>query len=333
MGLAFQDYYQTLGVERTATQEEISKAYRKLARKLHPDVNKAADAEEKFKQLNEAHAVLKDPETRKKYDALGANWKDGQQFTPPPNWEDMFGGMFQGRGSAETGFDSSGSGFSDFFNVLFGNGVFGSEHSSGRRPFFAGSGAGSAASARRGSDIETKLEVTLEEVYSQSPKTVKFRVTEEQSDGQLLSSTKSYQIKIPPGIIDGKTIRLAGQGGKGARGGVSGDLLLQLEFKSHPQFWTEGNTVLTKLVISPWEAALGARIEVPTLGGPVAMRIPSGAQSGQQLRLRGRGLPITSSTRGDMLVQLSIGVPTSLSEEEKELFEKLANVSAYRPRG
>jgi curved DNA-binding protein len=334
VAVAFQDYYEVLGVPRTASQEEITKAYRKLARKLHPDVNKAADAEDKFKQLNEAHAVLKDAETRKSYDALGANWKAGQQFTPPPNWEDMFGGMFHGAGPSAAGaqFDSgSGGGFSDFFNVLFGNGAFGAEQpGTGRRSFFSGGGA---QPGRRGADIDTQLEVTLEEAYSSASKSVRFRVSEEQADGQILSSTKNYQVKIPPGVVDGKSIRLAGQGGKGARGGSNGDLLLQVKFKSHPQYWTDGHTVLTKLVVSPWEAALGARIEVPTLGGPVAMRVPAGAQNGQQLRLRERGLPITATTRGDMMVQIAITIPKELTAREKELFELLRDESNFKPRG
>ena len=324
MSVQFQDYYKVLGVDRDASPEEITKAYRSLARKLHPDINKAPDAEDKFKELNEAHEVLKDPKTRKSYDALGANWKAGQQFTPPPNWQDMFG-QFDGRGGQFSGSSSQGN-FSDFFNTLFGG--FGGAQGGDRKSFFSGG----TSVARRGSDISAEIEVRLEDVYSMATQSVSFRVTEEQPNGQLISSNKNYQVKIPPGISDGKTIRLTGQGGSGARGGPAGDLLLKLKYKKHPKFWTTDQIVLTKLVVAPWEAALGARIEVETLGGPIALRIPEGAQSGQRLRVRERGMPTSASKRADMLVELSVGIPKTLTPREKELFERLQEESTYKPR-
>lgn len=327
MSVAFQDYYKILGVQRDASQDDITKAYRGCARKLHPDVNKAADAEDRFKELNEAHEVLKDPKARKSYDALGANWKAGQNFTPPPNWQDMFGEGDDGFNSADNFQQADvNSNFSDFFNTLFGG--FANEQQTGRASFFPGG----PSIAKRGADISTELSVSLEDVYALATHAINFRVTEEQADGQLITSSKSYQIKIPAGISDGKTIRLGGQGGRGSRGGASGDLLLKLKYKKHPRFWTKNRTVLTKLVITPWEAALGARIEIATLGRPIALRIPEGAQSGQRLRIRQHGMPIKTDSRADMLVELSIGVPKTMSPEEKELFEKLQNVSTYQPR-
>ena len=330
MSVEFQDYYETLGVSRDATDAEISKAYRKLARKYHPDISKEKNAEEKFKQLNEAHEVLKDSETRKRYDALGRNWKAGEQFTPPPEWQEMFGGFANGGGSFEFsssdfGGTAAGGGFSDFFNAIFGGGMFGPTDRSGAM-------FNRATMPIRGQDHEAKLVVTLEEVYHGASKLISFDAPEMDRSGQLVTKKRSYQLTIPPGITNGKVIRLSGQGGRGQNGGQNGNLLLKVKFKKHPVYWTRGSTVLTKLPITPWEAALGAKIPVPTLGGPVTLTIPAGAQGGQQLRLKGRGLPISATERGNMRVQVSIAVPEKLSDRERELMETLREESAFSPR-
>ncbi len=335
MSVEFQDYYKTLGVSREATPEEITKAYRSLARKFHPDISKEADAEEKFKQLNEAHEVLKNEESRKRYDALGQNWKAGEQFSPPPEWEEMFGGFSNGNGSFQFssrdfggsgGAQGQGSGaFSDFFTSIFGGDVFpGADRGTS---IFRG-----ANMPMRGEDQRAELIVTLEDVYSGASKQITFDVVEPDASGRTTRSKRSYQFKIPPGITDGKVIRLSGQGAPGRNGGENGNLLLKVKFAKHPTYWTNGSTVLTKLPITPWEAALGAKVTVPTLGGPVSLTVPAGAQAGQLLRLKGRGLPISATEKGNMRVQLSIAVPETLSERERELMEALRDESDFNPR-
>lgn len=308
MAVKFQDYYEILGVPRTATQDEIRKSYRKLARQYHPDLSKESGAEEKFKQIAEAYEVLRDPETRKKYDQLGRNWKMGQDFTPPPGWEGVqfdFGGQ---SGQFE--------GFSDFFSSLFGGGP--------REGFPGGGGFRSRRQrARRGANREVQVTIALEEAFHGVTNTY----TMETPEGQ-----KTYEIKIPPGTIDGSTIRLAGQGGKGSHGGSEGDLLLRVSVAPHPVYRLEGHDVHMTLPIAPWEAVLGANISVQTLDGKVELTIPSGTQSGQKLRLRGRGFPHRGGAPGDLYVETRIVVPRQASSEERELFERLARVSSFRPR-
>lgn len=349
MSVKFQDYYKTLDVERDATPEQISKAYRKLARKYHPDVNKAKGAEDKFKQLNEAHEVLKNPESRKRYDALGENWKAGQQFTPPPDFEDLlrgfggaggFSGNFSGGPGNGTQFDSrragrgpgsgpgSGpggglGGFSDFFNMLFGDAR---GQADGGQPFMRRSSSG-----RDGANVEATLGVTLEDVYRGASKPISLDLAVPQADGSQTVETKVLQVKIPPGVVDGKTIRLTGQGGKGFSGGKDGDLLLKLKFFPHPIFWTDANTVYTRINLSPWEAILGATVPVTTLDGQISLRIPPGAQAGQSLRIKGKGMRTNKTDRADMFVQIGIVVPKSVTESEKELFEKLKRESSFEP--
>lgn len=341
MAVKFQDYYETLGVERDATQEEISKAYRKLARKYHPDVNKDPGAEDKFKELNEAHEVLGDSEKRKRYDALGANWQNGQDFVPPDGWEEMFAGFGDmggggGRGGRTFRFStgagpqgfSSGAGFSDFFNSLFGDLNFGGAPGGGRTGFTS---AGMSR-ARSGRSHEAEIVVTLEDVYRSATKTISFEVTEINAAGVPERTTKSYQVKIPPGITDGKTIRLAGQGGKGSNGGPAGDLLLKIRFAPHPHFKADGLTLSTNLKLSPWEAALGEKVRVPTLDGAVTLSVPPGTQSGQTLRIKGKGLPKKDGSKDNLLVVARIVVPKELSEKERELFTALKEHSSFDPR-
>lgn len=335
MSVQFEDYYKVLGVERTASQDEIAKAYKKLARKYHPDLNPGkAEAEDRFKKVGEAYEVLKDPEKRKRYDALGANWKHGQDFTPPPGWEGGFSGSPFGAGSpfGGSGFrvhygDANGGAadFSDFFNMLFGN--------MGRRTGTAPSGFSENLYQRDGQDQELELEVDLEEVYHSIRKNVGLRVQEQDPrTGQVKTSNQNLTVNIPPGTTDGKVLRLGGQGAPGVNGGKAGDLLLRIKIRPHARFQVEDHDLTVIVTLSPWEAALGARIPVPTMDGDVTMTVPAGVQGGQKLRLRGKGLPRRKDERGDLFAELRIAVPRHLTAEERELFERLAQVSRFDPR-
>ncbi len=311
MAVQFRDYYEVLGVARTATAEEIKKAYRALARKYHPDVNPGdKTAEEKFKELNEAYAVLSDSEKRQRYDQLGANWKAGGDFTPPPGWERVrteyqdLGDLF---GAAGTGRDATG--FSDFFELLFGT----------RRGARAGAGF-----AMRGSDIEAEIPLTLEEAHRGITRSITL---------QGPNGPKTLDANIPAGVREGSVIRLAGQGEPGIGNAPAGDLFLRVRFEPHPLFSVVGDgDVQIDLPVAPWEAALGARVNVPTLDGSVAMTIPAGAQGGQRLRLRGQGLNQRHGGRGDEYVRLKIVNPPRLTEAEKALFAKLAAESHFDAR-
>lgn len=327
--MKFQDYYKTLGVERDADQEDIKKAYRKLARKYHPDVAKEKDAEEKFKQVAEAYEVLRDPEKRKKYDALGQNWKSGQEFTPPPGWENVRFHYDRGGGGARAfDFGDLRGGFSDFFSTLFGGGF-----EQGASPF-GGSRSGRRQWSARGQDHEAEVAISLEEAHRGMHTTLSLQTAElDEQTGQVKRGTKSYTVDIPKGVTDGSRIRLAGQGGKGAGGGESGDLFLRVRLRPHPTFRVSGHNLTVDLPVSPWEAALGAKIPVATLDGSVTLTVPPGTQSGQRLRLRGRGLAKRRGDEaGDLYVTIQIRVPQGLSREEKELFEKLSRQSNFNPR-
>jgi curved DNA-binding protein len=352
VAIKFQDYYETLGVSRTASAQEISKAYRKLARKHHPDINKDPGAEEKFKQLNEAYEVLKDPQKRKRYDALGQNWKAGQEFSPPPGWEDVFG-SFMNRTGPSTGqnsysfqFGSTGAGgFSEFFNSVFGDlgGAFGFDSSSANAARGAAGARGTsqqrqaqtkrtAPRARQGTSHEAELTISLEEAYRGTTKSITLEMVEENAASIPQRKAKSYQVKIPAGITDGKVIRLAGQGGQGLGGGTAGDLLLRVRIAAHPSLRIDGSTIHATLSISPWEACLGAKVPFTTLDGTVTITVPQGSQNGQHLRLKGKGLSVNKDSRGDMLVELQVVVPKKLSDEERELFSQLSKVSTFNPR-
>lgn len=350
VSVKFQDYYETLGVSRTATQEEISKAYRKLARKVHPDVNKAADAESKFKQLSEAYEVLKDPEKRTRYDTLGANWKAGQDFQPPPDWAQMFAGFGgrpgQGAQGASFSFGSGGGEdmgqFSDFFSMLFGGGGnfaggspfgatgFGAEHEEPRTRGRGGASRSSQPAA--GQNLESSITVALEEAFRGATKNLSFELVSRNEHGIEERKKKSYQVKIPAGATNGTVIRLAGQGGVNPHTGAAGDLLLKVIIAPHPLFTLKDRDLLVTLPITPWEAALGAKVRMKTLDSEITLNIPAGSQSGQQLRLKGKGLPGPAGVAGDILVELKLSLPKELSPEEKELMEKLAATSTFNPR-
>jgi DnaJ-class molecular chaperone len=334
MAVTYQDYYETLGVPRTATEEQIKQAYRKLARKHHPDVNPGDKAaEERFKQINEAYEVLSDPEKRKKYDALGPDWRAGADFTPPSeassfhvkfeDLDDVFGGA--GRFG----------GFSDFFRTVFGDQV--------RR------GSGFSFS-RRGSDIEYDLAVTLEEIHRGARRTLSIPLEEDCSgcsgkgaqDRRVCEACRgrgtrqtldTVTVNIPRGTAEGTVLRVPGRGEAGFGGGPRGDLYLRIRVLPHERFRLRGRTDLeVDLPIAPWEAVLGARVTVPTLDGPVEMRIPPNSQGGQLLRLKGRGLTGSDGKPGDQYVRLQIVVPPQASEEEKELFRKLSEISSFSAR-
>lgn len=316
MAVQFRDYYETLGVSKTATDDEIKRAFRKLARKYHPDVNKdKASAEEKFKQLNEAYEVLGDPEKRKKYDELGANWNQPGGFQPPPGWgPQQPGGGFQryGGGNGGVEFEFGGTGFSDFFEQFFGGGR--------GQGGFAGGGFGQRPrGAERGGDVEADIMVTLEEALHGSKRTVSLR----RSDS---SKIETYQVKIPKGVHEGQRIRLAGQGEAGAGGGKSGDLFLRVRLARHPDFTVEGSDLIYEVKIEPWQAVLGSELQVPTLEGSARLKLPAGTQPGQRFRLREQGLPTAAGARGDLYVIPQTLIPKKLTEREREIWQQLAEL-------
>lgn len=341
MPVQFKDYYQTLGVAREASADEIRKAFRKLARQYHPDVAKnKTEAEARFKEINEAYEVLGDPEKRKKYDDLGPNWKQGAEFRPPPGWN---GGPFQTftGGRREGGeFHFGGTGFSDFFSQLFGN-----RPGFNRQEFFNESGE----FAGRGEDLESDLLVTLQEALHGAVRPIALdrrvacaRCGGSGADGRktcpacrgegVTTTRETCQVRIPAGVREGQRLRLAGRGDPAAGGGQAGDLYLRVRFERHPDFRVEGDDLHYDLDIAPWEAVLGATVDVPTLEGRVQIKIPPGSQSGQRLRVRGRGLPAKHPARGDLYVTLQVQTPSAVNERERKLWEQLASASAFRPR-
>lgn len=317
MAVQFRDYYETLGVAKTASEGEIRTAFRKLARKYHPDVAKDKKAaEEKFKEINEAYEVLSDPEKRKKYDQLGADWNRPGGFQPPPGWgEQQPGGGFpqyEWRGGDNGGvqFEFGGTGFSDFFEAFFGGGR-------GQSAF--GGFGGRQPSAERGADVEADIMVTLEESLNGSTRPVSLRRAGS-------NKIENYQVKIPRGVHEGQRIRLAGQGEAGSRGGKSGDLFLRVRLARHPDFTVEGSDLIHETKISPWQATLGTEIEVPTLEGKVRLKVPPGTQGGQRFRLRGKGMPGVSGSRGDLYVDVQIEIPKKLTDAERAAWNELAKL-------
>lgn len=320
-----------MGVARTATADVIKKAYRRLARKFHPDVSKEKDAEKKFKEVQEAYEVLKDPEKRAAYDQLGSEYKSGQQFRPPPDWGSGFefrGGPRQGRAHARGGasqeeFEEA-EGFSDFFSSLFG----------ARGGFSGGAGAAGnqfgGAGARAARDHHARVDIDLEEAYAGTTRTLELKRPDLKPDGTLDLKTHTVRVTIPAGVTDGQLIRLAGQGEQPTNGGKPGDLYLEVHMKPNRLYQLEGRDVTLTLPITPWESALGATVTVPTLGGGVEMRIPPNSQSGQKMRLRGRGLP--GQTPGDQYIQLKIVVPPADTPEAKAVFEEMKQKLDFNPR-
>lgn len=307
--MKFKDYYEILGLARSATQDEVKHAYRKLARKYHPDVSKDPDAEARFKELGEAYAVLKDPEKRAAYDQMGSQWKAGQDFQPPPGWD--------------TGFEFSGGDFgagpggehSDFFEALFG------------RHF----GTGQRGHMRaQGQDHHAKVQIDLLDAYRGAQRSIALRMPELDAEGRVALQERKLDVSIPKGIRAGQHLRLAGQGAPGLGGDAAGDLYLEIVFKPDPKFRADGRDVYANLPLAPWEAALGAAVMAPTPEGSVRLTIPPGSVAGRQLRLKGRGIPGTPP--GDLYVVLTIALPPADSEAAREAYRAMAKAFDFNPR-
>lgn len=310
--MEFQDYYAILGVPREATQDDIKRAYRKLARKYHPDVSKEADAEARFKEVGEAYEVLKDPEKRAAYDQVGRNCKPGEEFRPPPDWSQGFGYRRESFSDADLG------GFSDFFETLFGRG-------GGRSPF-----RNTASFRAKGQDEHVKISISLEDAYQGAARTLTLTSPSLDDQGQVINRVRTLNVKIPKGVLEGQRIRLAGQGAPGLGEGPPGDLYLEVAFQPHPLFRAEQRDVYLELPVTPWEAALGETLTVPTLGGKVELKIPPGSQSGKKLRLKGRGLP--GNPPGDQYAVLRIVTPAADTPEAQAFYRKMAAELPMNPR-
>lgn len=308
MAVSYQDYYKLLGVDRNAKTEEISKAFKKLARKYHPDLNpNDKKAEEKFKEINEAYEVLKDPEKRKLYDQLGPNWQHGQQFQD------------QGHDFGNVHFDFGGQGggshdFSDFFESIFGGG--------GRSGGFGDAFGGFQQRPRRGRDVEAELPLTLQEALKGGKRQVTL---------QMPTGPKTLEINVPAGVKDGAKLRLSGQGDPSSSGGAPGDLFLRIHYLPNSVFKVDGDNLHCDVNVAPWEAVLGAKVPVPTLEGEVELKIPAGTNSGKKFRLRGKGMG-SPSKRGDLLARIMIVTPAKLTDEESELWKKLSEITTFNPR-
>ncbi len=305
--MEYKDYYKILGVERTATADEIKKAYRKLARTYHPDVSKQANAEARFKEIGEAYEVLQDTEKRAAYDQLGNRWQAGQEFTPPPDWGAGFE-FTQGRASTTEAAD-----FSDFFSSLFGN--FSRQATAGRF---------------RGEDHHAKIVIPLEDAFQGATRTITLRAPELDAQGRVVLREHTLNVRIPKGIRDGQLIRLAGQGAPGAGGAPGGDLYLEVHFDPHALYRVEGHDLSLTLPLAPWEAALGETVKAPTPTGVVEVKIPAGSQSGRKLRLKGRGIP--GEPPGDLYLVLDVVVPAADTERAQQLYRTMAQELAFNPR-
>ena len=313
--MQFKDYYQTLGVARDATADTIKKAFRKLARKYHPDISKEADAELRMKEVNEAYAVLSDPEKRAAYDQLGRGHRPGEDFRPPPDWDAGF--EFSGQGFSP----GEAADFSDFFAELFGR--MGGAHAGGRHAH--------AGFRAPGEDHHAKVLLDLEDAFNGATRQISLRVPKMDAQGRVQLETRTLNVKIPRGVHAGQVIRLAGQGAPGMGGAPAGDLLLEVQFKRHPRFRPEGRDLHRTLPVAPWEAALGAVVSVGLPHGSVKVRIPEGAQSGRQLRVRGHGIP--GQPPGDLLLEIQVVLPPAATPKARELYEAMARELAFDPRG
>ncbi len=309
--MKFKDYYAILGIARDASADDIKQAYRKLARKYHPDVSKEKDAEQRFKEMGEAYATLKDPEKRAAYDQLGSR-ASGEDFRPPPEWASRFG-------DGAASFDEMD--LSDLFAGFAGP--------AGRAP---GGGRRGPAGARRGQDYEVTVPVTLEEAYLGTEVSLDLSTTDVDAEGRVRRVPKRVKARIPKGPTDGQVLRLPGQGGKGRNGGPDGDVYLNIALRPHRLFRVSGRDLFIDLPLAPWEAALGAAVEVPTLAGPVSLKVPPGTNAGQKLRLAGRGLPAPAGAPGDLFALVQIAVPDAPTDRERALFAELAAASTFNPR-
>jgi curved DNA-binding protein len=308
--MEYKDYYKALGVDKKASPDDIKQAYRRLARKYHPDVSKEKNAEEQFKNVQEAYEVLKDAEKRKAYDELGSNWKAGQDFRPPPGWQQ------QGQGHGGQFSEEDMGGFSDFFANIFG----------GR-----GRSAQSSPFQQRGQDQRAKINISLEDAFHGVTKTIQLQVPELTPNGEMKAVLRTLKVNIPAGAASGQQLRLANQGTPGMGGGPAGDLYLEMEIEPHRLFTLDGRDVYLTLPVTPWEAALGADINAPTLGGTVGLKVAAGAKAGQKLRLKGRGMP-GKPHAGDQYAILQIQTPVPQTEEQKQMYANMAKVMPFNPR-
>ena len=316
--MEYKDYYQMLGVERTASQDDIKKAYRKLVRQYHPDVSKHKDADAKTKEINEAYEVLGDPEKRAAYDELGRGYRAGQEFRPPPEWGSQF--------------DFGGADANDFFSDLFAHV---GRRSRGRAGAGAGAGAGGFGGAgggfrMPGEDIHAAIAIDLRDAYQGTTRTVSLRVPEQDGQGRVTMREKTLNVNIPKGVTPGQQLRLGGQGHPGFGGGPAGDLYLEIQLNADPRYRVEGTHVYQNVPVTPWEAALGATIPVPTPSGTVAVNVPPGSQGGRKLRLKGRGIP--AAQPGDLYLILDVVLPPATSERARELYQAMARDLAFNPR-
>ena len=328
MPTEFKDYYRILGVPAKATEEEIKKAFRTLARKYHPDVAKdKKTAEEKFKEINEANEVLSHPESRRKYDQLGTNWKTGGESRPPPG---RTGGQSAGRGSGGDDYDFQfeGTGFSDFFEQFFGGGA---GRSRGPSPFDhkGMDDAEEPQQTLRGQDMRGDILITLDEVLKGAMRAISVRRTNART-GQ--EETETYQVRIPSGVQAGQSIRVPGKGGNGLGGGSAGDIFLRVRYAQNPDWQARGSDLVGHLELAPWEAVLGTTVSVNTLESRVSLKVPAGTLQGHQLRVRGKGLPAGAGKRGDLYVGVSIQVPPRISKEEERLWKQMASLSTFHAR-
>ena len=316
--MQFKDYYQTLGVKRDATAEEIKKSFRKQARKYHPDVSKEKDAESRMKEINEAYTVLSDPERRAAYDQLGSGYQPGQEFRPPPDWDTGF--EFSSRGFSP----GDAAGFSDFFSQLFGR--MGASGMGGT--FHAGRGTGGFQ--MRGEDHHAKVVLDIDDAFHGATRQISLRVPRVDAQGHVTVETRTLNVKIPVGVREGQIIRLAGQGAPGYSGAPAGDLLLEVHFQPHDRLRVDGRDLLLDLPLAPWEAALGAVVAVDTPGGALKVRVPAGAQSGGTLRVRGKGIP--GSPPGDLLLTLQVVLPPADTAKAREFYATMARELPFDPR-
>ena len=329
MPAEFKDYYRVLGLQPKATDEEVKKAFRKLAVKYHPDVAKdKKTAEEKFKEINEAHEVLSNPVSREKYDQLGANWKAGADMRPPPG---RGGGRTAGRATDgdKYEFQFEGTGFSDFFEQFFGGRANRAHRAAPFDRDGAEDGADQPQQALRGQDIQGDILITLDEVLKGAMRAISVRRTNARTG---LEETETYQVRIPAGIQAGQLIRVRGKGGNGSGGASAGDIYLRVRYAQHPDWQARGADLAGYVQLAPWEAVLGATVPVPTLEGILSLKIPAGTLQGHQLRVRGKGLPGHGLKRGDLYVAVSIQVPPHINKEEERLWKELAAESAFDPR-
>lgn len=311
--MQYKDYYQTLGVPKDATAETLKKAFRKLARKYHPDVSKEADADARMREVNEAYAVLSDPEKRAAYDQLGRGYAPGQDFRPPPDWDAGFEFSGQPYGAHET------ANFSDFFAELFG-----------RMGGHAQRGRAHTAHGGRGEDRHAKVLLDIEDAFNGATRQISLRVPKMDTQGRVVLDTRTLNVKIPQGVHAGQIIRLTGQGSPGANGAAAGDLLLEVQFRPHPRMRAEGRDIYLNLPVTPWEAALGGVVSVDLPGGPLQTRLPEGVQRNRSLRVRGKGLP--GNPPGDLILELQIVLPPANTPEARAVYENMAKSLPFEPR-